>query len=78
MNRHNTNVIVDDRTLYEIYLPAFKAAVQAGGAWSVMSSYNLYEGRHAGQNRRLLDDILRGETTRLPAASPSLARMPSR
>ena len=61
VNRHNTNVIVDDRALYEIYLPAFKAAVQEGKAWAIMSSYNLYEGHHVGQNKRLLDDILRGE-----------------
>ena len=33
VNRHTTNVIVDDRALYEIYLPAFKAAVQEGNAW---------------------------------------------
>ena len=61
INRHNTNVEVDDRTLYEIYLPAFKAAVQDGGAWTVMAAYNLYENRHCGQNERLLDDILKGE-----------------
>ena len=36
VNRHTTNVIVDDRALYEIYLPAFKMAVQEGGAWSIM------------------------------------------
>lgn len=61
VNRHNTNVIVDDRALYEIYLPAFKAAVQEGKAWTIMSSYNLYQNQHCGQNKRLLDDILRGE-----------------
>ena len=60
-NRHTTNVIVDDRTLYEIYLPAFKAAVQEGGTWSIMGSYNLYEGEHCCHNERLLNDILRGE-----------------
>lgn len=38
INRHNTNVIVDDRALYEIYLPAFKAAVQEGKAWAIMGS----------------------------------------
>lgn len=61
INRHNTNVIVDDRALYEIYLPAFKAAVQEGGAWSVMAGYNLFENRHCCQNKRLLDDILKNE-----------------
>jgi len=59
--RHKTNVIVDDRTLYEIYLPAFKAAVQKGGAWSVMAAYNLYQDQHLCHNRRMLKDILKGE-----------------
>lgn len=60
-NRHTTDVDLSDRALYEIYLPAFKAAVQEGGTWSIMSSYNLYRGRHVGQNKRLLRDILRDE-----------------
>ncbi len=59
-NRHTTNVIVDDRALYEIYLPAFKAAVD-GGAWSIMGSYNLYDNEHGCHNSRLLNDILKGE-----------------
>ncbi len=61
VNRHTTNVIVDDRALYEIYLPAFKAAVQEGKAWSIMGSYNLYKGQHACHNQYLLNDILKGE-----------------
>lgn len=60
-NRHSTNVIVDDRALYEIYLPAFKAAVQEGKVWTIMGAYNLYKGQHACQNQYLLNDILRGE-----------------
>lgn len=60
-NRHSTNVIVDDRALYEIYLPAFKAAVQQGGAWAIMGAYNLYKEQWASQNQYLLNDILRGE-----------------
>lgn len=59
--RSSVDVSVDDRTLYEIYLPAFKAAVQRGGAWSVMSAYNLYRGEYCSQNSRLLKDILRDE-----------------
>lgn len=59
--RHTTDVDIDDRALYEIYLPAFKAAVQEGGAWSIMSSYNLYRGRHVTQHPRLLNEILKGE-----------------
>lgn len=59
--RHTTNVNLSDRALYEIYLPAFKAAVQEGGTWSIMGSYNLYQGIHACHNKRLLQDILRDE-----------------
>ncbi len=61
INRHTTNVIVDDRALYEIYLPAFKAAVQEGKAWTIMGSYNLYQNQHGCHNQRLLNDILKGE-----------------
>ena len=60
-NRHNTNINIDDRTLYEIYLPAFKAAVQEGGAWSIMGAYNLYRNEHNCHNSRMLNDILKGE-----------------
>ena len=61
VNRHTTNVIVDDRALYEIYLPAFRAAVQEGKAWAIMGSYNLYKGQHCCHNQYLLNDILKGE-----------------
>ncbi len=61
VNRHTTNVVVDDRALYEIYLPAFKAAVQEGNAWAIMGAYNLYKGQHACHNQYLLNDILKGE-----------------
>ena len=59
--RHEYDAVVDDRTLYEIYLPAFKAAVQEGGAWSIMGAYNFYKGQHACHNEYLLNDILKGE-----------------
>lgn len=59
--RSRVNVNIDDRTLYEIYLPAFKMAVQEGGAWSIMSSYNLYQDQWVSHNRRLLTDILKNE-----------------
>ena len=61
VNRHTTNAVVDDRTLYEIYLPAFKAAVQEGGAWSIMGAYNYYKDQHTCHNQYLLNDILKGE-----------------
>ena len=61
VRRTETNSIVDDRTLYEIYLPAFKAAVTEGDAWAIMGSYNLYNGQFNCHNKRLLCDILKGE-----------------
>lgn len=59
--RHTSNVIVDDRTLYEIYLPPFKAAVTEGDSWTIMGAYDLYKGQYASQNQYLLNDILKGE-----------------
>ena len=59
--RTQSNSVVDDRTLYEIYLPAFKAAVVEGNAWSIMGSYNLYNGQFNCHNKKLLVDILKGE-----------------
>ena len=59
--RTRTNSNVDDRTMYEIYLPAFKAAVQEGGAWAIMGSYNLWNGQYNCHNKRLLQDILKDE-----------------
>lgn len=61
IDRQKVNVNVDDRALYEIYLPAFKAAVQEGKAWAIMGSYNKYKGQWACQNQYLLNDILRDE-----------------
>lgn len=60
-NRHGYNVNVDDRALYEIYLPAFKAAVEEGDSWTIMGAYNKYKGQHASHNKYLLIDILRKE-----------------
>ena len=60
-NRTRVNVLVDDRTLHEIYLPGFKAAVTEGGAWAIMPGYNKYNGDHACENATLLLDILKGD-----------------
>ena len=57
--RHQVNVIVSDRALHEIYLPAFKAAVQKGGVWAIMGSYNLYQNQHNCHNAILLNKILK-------------------
>lgn len=61
INRSSANVIVSDRALREIYLPAFHAAVTEGGAWAIMGSYNLYQKQHCCHNKTLLCDILKGE-----------------
>ena len=61
INRHTSNPIIDDRTLYEIYLPGFKAAATEGDAWSFMGGYNLFRGEHASYNPILMNQILKGE-----------------
>ena len=57
--RHQVNVVVSDRALHEIYLPAFKAAVQEGGAWAIMGAYNLYKDQHNCHNDIMLNKILK-------------------
>ncbi len=59
--RHQVNVIVSDRALHEIYLPAFKAAVTEAGTWGIMGSYNLYQNQHNCHNKVLLNQILKGD-----------------
>jgi beta-glucosidase len=56
--RRTSNSIVDERTLHEIYLPAFKAGVDAG-AMAVMTSYNLVNGEWAGQSDYVINELLR-------------------
>lgn len=58
-HRHQVNVKVSDRALHEIYLPAFKAAVQKGRAWGIMGAYNLYKNQHNCHNEILLNRILK-------------------
>ncbi len=59
--RHRINATIDERTLHEIYLPAFKAAVQEAGVWNVMSAYNKVNGVHCAENDYLLDTVLKKE-----------------
>ncbi len=59
--RGNIEVKVSDRALYEIYLPAFRKVVEQGEAWAIMGAYGIVWGEHCCHNRRLLNDILRGE-----------------
>ena len=61
VNRMTINVEVSDRALREIYLPAFKAAIEEGKAWSIMGSYNQFRGEHCCHNDLLLNKILKGE-----------------
>ena len=58
-NRHNLSSDVDERTLREIYLPAFEASVREAKVGAVMNSYNLINGVHATQNHHFNIDILR-------------------
>ena len=59
--RHQVNVIVSDRALHEIYLPAFYAAVTQGHVWGVMGAYNLYQNQHNCYNEKLVNQILKGD-----------------
>lgn len=58
--RRRSNSVVDERALHEIYLPPFKAGIDAGAAY-VMTSYNQVNGEWAGQNSYLINELLRGE-----------------
>lgn len=53
------DTIVDERTLQEIYFPGFRAAVEKGGAFSLMGAYNLLNGEHCCTSRSLIDGVLR-------------------
>jgi beta-glucosidase len=55
------DVKVDERALREIYLPAFRAAVQEAGSWAIMSAYNKVNGSYCSENEFLLTDILKKE-----------------
>lgn len=61
VDRDSINVEMDERTLREIYLPAFKAAVQEAGVLAVMGAYNQFRGQHCTENDYLLNKILKGE-----------------
>jgi len=59
--RHQVNVVVSDRALHEIYLPAFKAAVTEAKTWGIMGAYNLYKNQHNCHNNIMLNQILKGD-----------------
>ncbi|OHX66591.1 glycoside hydrolase family 3 C-terminal domain-containing protein [Flammeovirga pacifica] len=59
--RMSVDVEMPERALREIYLPAFKAAVQEANVWSIMSAYNQFRGQYCSHNEYLVNDILKGE-----------------
>lgn len=61
VERGRVSVDVDERTLREIYLPAFKASITEGNAWTIMSAYNKLRGSYCSENDYLLNQILKGE-----------------
>jgi beta-glucosidase len=61
IERGRVNVEIDERALREIYLPAFKAAITEGNAWTIMSAYNKLRGVYCSENDYLLNKILKGE-----------------
>jgi beta-glucosidase len=60
-DRHNSDSIIDERALREIYLPVFEAAVKEAHVGAIMDSYNLTNGQHMSQNKYLLSDVVRKE-----------------
>jgi beta-glucosidase len=60
-DRHNTNSLIDERTMREIYLPAFEAAVKEAHVGAIMDSYNLTNGQHMTQNGHLNNDVAKKE-----------------
>jgi beta-glucosidase len=59
--RFNIDVVIDERTLREIYLASFEGAVVDGRPWTVMAAYNRINGEFCSQNKKLLTEILRDE-----------------
>jgi beta-glucosidase len=61
VERNRVSVEVDERALREIYLPAFKAAITEGNAWTIMSAYNKLRGVYCSENDYLLNQVLKEE-----------------
>lgn len=59
--RNTVDVEMDERTLREIYLPVFEAAVKEAHVWAVMGAYNRFRGQHCCHNDDLLNQVLKGE-----------------
>lgn len=61
LNRHGVDALIDERTLREIYLPGFEAAVVRAGVLTVMGAYNLVRGQHCCHHAYLIEQVLKGE-----------------
>jgi beta-glucosidase len=61
IDRHHTSSEIDERTMREIYLPAFEAAVKEAHVGAIMTSYNLVNGIHMTENADLVDRLLKKE-----------------
>jgi beta-glucosidase len=61
VERGQVNVVIDERALREIYLPAFKASITEANAWTIMSAYNKIRGEYCSENNYLLNTILKNE-----------------
>src|SRR5271156_764536 len=59
--RHDSDSVIDERTMREIYLPVFEAAVKTAKVGAIMDSYNITNGEHMTQNHRLNVDVAKGE-----------------
>jgi beta-glucosidase len=59
--RDTVNVIMSERAFREIYLPGFKAAIQDGGAYTIMGAYNKFRGQYCAHNEYLINKVLKGE-----------------
>ncbi len=77
--RGHIDVNLSDRALYEIYLPAFKAAVEEGGVWSIMGAYNKIRGQHACHNDFALNKTGSSTAVSLPTGAVHMTpmRLPS-
>ena len=60
-DRLSVDTYVDERTLRELYLPGFYAAVKKAGSYTIMSAYNKFRGEQCSESKQLLNDILRNE-----------------
>lgn len=61
VERDRVSVEIDERAMQEIYLPAFKATIMEGNAWTIMSAYNKLRGVYCSENEYLLKTILKGQ-----------------